>query len=753
MSFKIIAIRPLDNCADNILKNLVRREFYFFDNTYEYNSDLEEIVKKKKHLDLPKDFFSLRTKKDDNFSSLESINIHAIVGKNGSGKSSLIELLIRILNNFYKARKNAKLSDNLKYAKGVAAELYFKVQENMYKIHVDTSKLKDRGYNQISKMISIEPEIDDVSQQLFFTMYINYSLYGLDSYDFLEETLFHANHNDEKSWLENVFHKNDDYQTELVIHPWRIKGQIDIRNEKELMRQRLISQIILDDSFRDFTENHDIKSFKFQFKGRKYLEDHFLSESKMKSTIDKEHHKSSLYDSLMCFFLDQITLNNLEFFKLIRGHVDEIIGKYKLVKKDEDKINIDIDKEYPLLKGFHRLETHQLKEIAILSLCFQALKERIGRQMQISENSFLQNLFLYALVKLRKTLKYPRYVHLYNDYIDFSNPKSVSELLYKLFDITSDSSHISIKLRQAIEILKLAKDSPNNSLIEFYQHLVNERNIENQDVSKLRKSLNEVVQERKDEPIYFIPPQIFEVDIMLEAKNKETDKKIVPNNKGIPWKSISSGEFQKIGMISSLIYHLSNLDSVVKDDSMGVNFYNYQNINIILDEIDLYFHPEYQRTFVHELISRLEKVHFKQIKNINITFITHSPFILSDIPSQNVLKLKNGELVQNGFERTFAANIHNLLKGGFFMNGAMGEFAKSHIDNVIIDLKSPLISIDNLEHIQEKKNKIEKEIEIIGEPLIRNSLKKMWNERFNENGAERPSYEELLEFYKKHIES
>lgn len=32
MSFKIIAIRPLKNCKENIIKNLKINELYFFDN-------------------------------------------------------------------------------------------------------------------------------------------------------------------------------------------------------------------------------------------------------------------------------------------------------------------------------------------------------------------------------------------------------------------------------------------------------------------------------------------------------------------------------------------------------------------------------------------------------------------------------------------------------------------------------------------------------------------------------------------------
>jgi hypothetical protein len=148
------------------------------------------------------------------------------------------------------------------------------------------------------------------------------------------------------------------------------------------------------------------------------------------------------------------------------------------------------------------------------------------------------------------------------------------------------------------------------------------------------------------------------------------------------------------------------------------------------------------------------------IEGINILFLTHSPFILSDIPTQNILKLEDGNICTNDTtENTFGANIHDLLANDFFLkDGFMGEFAKSEINKVIDSLnykclvntrdeKQNLIDSDD-EHIEmlktelaiinEKLEKLEKPrkkynkeysksvINIIGEPLLKYKLDELY---------------------------
>ena len=180
--------------------------------------------------------------------------------------------------------------------------------------------------------------------------------------------------------------------------------------------------------------------------------------------------------------------------------------------------------------------------------------------------------------------------------------------------------------------------------------------------------------------------------------------------------------------------------------------YNY--INIILDEIELYFHPEFQKLFVKRLIDEINKLKLREIKGINILIISHSPFILSDIPKQNVLFLERGKPVSlDRFKdtNTFAANISNLLSDSFFIgDGLIGEYAKSKITDTIewlnLTLEEQLKKEKNLPNRYDmlalKRNYHKKVISIIDEPIIKSKLLEMYSEIFgNEERKKHLKYE------------
>lgn len=103
-------------------------------------------------------------------------------------------------------------------------------------------------------------------------------------------------------------------------------------------------------------------------------------------------------------------------------------------------------------------------------------------------------------------------------------------------------------------------------------------------------------------------------------------------------------------------------------------------ILILLDEPDNFLHPEWQRQFIDILVSFLSKNYLNY--NFNIFIATHSPIMLSDIPKQNIIFLRDFEN-QKFDGNTLGANIHNILKNGFFLDKTMGEYISKIIENFI----------------------------------------------------------------------
>lgn len=164
---------------------------------------------------------------------------------------------------------------------------------------------------------------------------------------------------------------------------------------------------------------------------------------------------------------------------------------------------------------------------------------------------------------------------------------------------------------------------------------------------------------------------------------------------------MSSGEMSFLSMFSRLYRFISKMTR--KGD----------NVVIFLDEAETALHPEWQRSLVDYFIRFLEV--FIPNRHYQLLFASHSPMLLSDIPSGNCCFLQANEdedeaseegetsrslqtseaNQQKGQKRsqsvmfrqaedcenTFGANIYDLYRGGFFLpNGTIGQFSSRVID-------------------------------------------------------------------------
>jgi predicted ATPase len=175
----------------------------------------------------------------------------------------------------------------------------------------------------------------------------------------------------------------------------------------------------------------------------------------------------------------------------------------------------------------------------------------------------------------------------------------------------------------------------------------------------------------------------------------------------VEWAGISSGHKAYLNLFATFY----SITSRVTEN----------NVLICIDEGDLYFHPKWQTEFLFKLINILPKLLGKKCQ---LFLTTHSPFLLSDLPKNNLLFVQknetgNLEVIPNKKieGETFGGNIGELYLDAFFMQGNLiSHFAAFKIQTLVNKIRKNKreINDDDITLINE-----------IGDELIRNQLIKL----------------------------
>lgn len=282
--------------------------------------------------------------------------------------------------------------------------------------------------------------------------------------------------------------------------------------------------------------------------------------------------------------------------------------------------------------------------------------------------------------------------------------------------ILKDHSHISLKIRQTLHFLKALLKEQSKNPDSFFDEFTYDDYFKRVFVGRNDRSMREIQE--------YLPPSFFTIEILMNRyKNGE-----VTNEDPIPLEQMSAGERQYLYTFSTYIYHILNLLSIQESHRV-----KYRNINLILDEVEICFHPEYQRRFVNELLGYIKRLYMNRWASYNIMIATHSPFVLSDIPQGNILYLEDGKMVDSkNFKNPFAANICDILYQSFFLkNGFVGEFARKKINNMIYRLLPG-------GHFSDKyRLEYELLMNLIGDPFLKMQLQRLFDERRARNEKNR----------------
>lgn len=646
-----------------------------------------------------------------------SLSFSAIVGKNGAGKSSVVDMIIRILNNLAAAiigeGEEFSAAERLHFVSDVYGELAVLIDNRVIIIRSLGQSLILRYYNKYGdKYIhSSTKELLDIKErtnvkknkpkdykylsELFYTIVINYSMYAFNYQDYIREADRQKDYDNNKMgiteddiWLKGVFHKNDGYQTPIVIHPMRSQGLMNIPRENKLAKERLLSML--------FYGNEG--NFPFRI-------------------INDELKIMAVY------------LPSLEF---------------KRFTKEKIRQTLDIKKGSMLYQDFDRF----------YKMILQSWMDWIDMPMPANNDSLEHQYVVYKTIKIIKT--YKQYYKIARNL--FSKTFSLDLFEKHMETLHNDTSHVTLKLRRCLFNLKFGLYTNGN------------RPIYPLDIAyeKALTIFNEKANARWNIRLSeLLPPPTTDIVFQIVRKEKIKPDNSYSSSDVIPFEGLSSGERQIAYSVSNLMYHLINIDSIRSESISDTRtkeseaILKYRYVNIMLDEVELYFHPDLQRRFLNYVKTAINNIQFKSILGINVLIVTHSPFVISDLPQKNILFL--GENEESG--ETYCANIHDMLNQSFFMEYSIGEIARNelqHIISIYERIKENRNCNTNNNYTQdfntikydlaENKNKYEYIVKTISDEYLRKTISNILNEIYNVVFGRKASLDEEIQKTRKRLE-
>lgn len=328
---------------------------------------------------------------------------------------------------------------------------------------------------------------------------------------------------------------------------------------------------------------------------------------------------------------------------------------------------------------------------------------------------------------------------------------------------------------QLFKILLIDYEFPNGEFAEFI--FKNKINLDNQPLVRLLFELSELLDELIELGIWEIEIEklskhdfgdynerelnrhglfaIMKITLDHEKKKELLNKMISITNELTKHRlhfhyefdhKMSSGQQNLVNFFSRLLWAKQNINLRESLEEATKS----ERIILFIDEGEITFHPEWQRRYFNEAISFVKKLFTE--RKVQLLITTHSPFVLSDLPKQNVIFLEKdgkGNAIKSTLEKenTFGANIHDLLSNSFFMDASIGEFVSDRIKEVVkfyykvVDAKSEKSRRALNEEYMSIRHKFHFIVESIGDDVIKGILEN--HIEFIENKLIGKSYREI----------
>ncbi|WP_158652669.1 AAA family ATPase [Vibrio campbellii] len=176
----------------------------------------------------------------------------------------------------------------------------------------------------------------------------------------------------------------------------------------------------------------------------------------------------------------------------------------------------------------------------------------------------------------------------------------------------------------------------------------------------------------------------------------------IASNIRLGWRGVSTGELA-YSHIFSEIYHYLTRENVGDSNSI-----------IVIDEVDLYLHPEWQREFVSKIINLISYCH--NINNVplpQVIMTTHSPIITGDFLPRDIISLYKDKDEYGVYKKEvcvrpslgFGTSISDLYLSGMHLDAVFGTHSKQYIDSIISRAKENNLTNFDRELIQQISDK------------------------------------------------
>ncbi|MES2649853.1 MAG: AAA family ATPase [Bacteroidota bacterium] len=566
-------------------------------------------------------------------------SVTAIAGENGSGKSSLVELIIRTTATY----SNGGLSYDMIF-KGIVC--YFDHVFHFNQIVINNKEeLEKSGYKVISFNESPFEEMSRVwhhsFQQGAFIYYSNY----LDFRSYLDF--------DNLKNISTAFY---------LIEDWKYNPNFIRPNLTDTLSKSFVEENDLHSAIRIFNDGQSFRWTKFYVNNSDLIpfnhpEEFVISPTYPGSNKWIKIHWESLIDSHLDECMDSI-LN-----VLFRKHFPE--------NENEDNISIQKEIYHKVIRQLYRLNIVLIKNHNNVSLSDLELVDKFIFNEESAKDLFVD----YDIID--------KYLDILKRFLESS---SKGPLLFSPAHSKRNRENYRDWRFYLIEgiFVKVSQ----HTIEEVGEFILLEERICNEEKQYIRRISN-----------YYLSPEF------------------------------SSGE-------SSFLTFFSRLYDAIEMYDKGNH--NIKQLILLIDEGDVAFHPYWKKKFFNWIVTWLNNINSRYTFQLLIT--THSPYLLSDLPSNNVLLLRKSqagtEIIPASAFSTFGANIYDILANSFFLkDGNIGEFAKEKVQWVIDtlngwrDLKK-IVDVNELE-----KQKVFKLISIIGDTVVRNKLFEMYWEIFSDESA------------------